>query len=1032
MKSFFRFFAERHTLANVFTLMIIVLGLSTAVFIKRDQYPKVDFGELFITTYYPGASPEDVELNVTNKLEEELKTITGIERYTSISLENVSFLDVVIEADVEDLDEVVGEVREAVGRVTDFPPEVTENPLITELKTSIFPVIEVGLSGDVPYAELREYARRFEKKLKDVSGVARLKRYGYRAREVKIEVSPDKMQEYQLSLREIVAAVQSRNIRAAGGSLESYTSERNLVTMAEFREPLEVGDVIVRTTFEGPHIKVKDLAIVKDDFETERMSSRMNGIPAISFVVDKSEAADVIRTVDRIKALVEEERKNLPEGVDILYSSDASRGVKNIFDIVQKNGLIGLGLVLILLAIFLNARIAFWVALGIPVALLGTVFLLPLFDAYLDGIILASMIIVLGIIIDDGIIISEHIYHRRELGDEPLDAAVNGISGVFKPVITTILTTFLAFAPMFFMSGMLGKFVWVIPLTISLALFISLSEVIVGLPAHLVPGLRRIKPSGRAGSGGDRAWFSAFRKVFQRGLYKFLRLRYLFVLLSMVLLVTSLWLAANHMDFILFPSKGADYFAIVLRLPVGASIEATADKMTKVDSLIMELPKSEISSFVTRIGGYGDVIDFEGEHYAGVSVNLTPFSKRERTADEIVEELRGKINALGDFEHVAFWVDAGGPPVGKPVVIRIVGTDDAMRRVLADSVEAFLNRFDGVKDVERDDDLGKEQVEIMLDYDKIARLGMTVADIARTVRIAYDGEVVTSIRYGDEDVDFRVILQERARKSLAFLRALNVPNREGRLIPLGEVAQLKITAGPSDIHHFNSVRSTTVQSDVDQEITTAVTVTQAIQSRFDLDKDYPGMRFVTGGEAQEQAESMRSLFVTFAVAALAIYLMLILLFDSLTQPILVMVAIPFGIVGVVIAFFLHNEALSFLAMLGAVGLAGVVVNDSLVLVNHLNELRKQKPDEEIRVVVAEGTANRLRAILMTTLTTVAGLLPLAYGIGGLDVYMYPMALALGYGLLFSTPLTLLLVPSLYIIGNDIGNLFWWRRRRIDT
>jgi multidrug efflux pump subunit AcrB len=1030
MNSFFRFFVERHTLAYVFTLMVIVMGFSTAIFIKRDQYPKVEFGELFITTYYPGASPEDVELNVTNKLEEELKTITGIDRYTSISLENVSFLDVVIESDVEDLNDVINEVREAVGRVTDFPPEVTDDPLITELKTSIFPVIEVGLSGNIPYAELREYAHRFEKKLKEVKGVARLKEYGYRAREIKIEVSPNKMREYQLSLREIVAAIQSRNIRAAGGSLESYTSEKNLVTMAEFREPMEVGDVIVRTTFEGPHVKVKDLAIVTDDFETERMDSRMNGISAISYVVDKSEAADVIRTVERIKALVEKEKKNLPEGVDILYSSDASRGVKNIFDIVKKNGLIGLGLVVILLAMFLNVRIAFWVALGIPVALLGTVFLLPFFNAYLDGIVLSSMIIVLGIIIDDGIIISENIYHRREMGDSPLEAAVNGISGVFKPVITTILTTFLAFAPMFFMSGMLGKFVWVIPLTISLALLISLGEVIIGLPAHLVPGLRRIKPTSKSISG--RAWFRAFRKVFQAGLYRFLRLRYLFVLLSMVVLAASLWLVKNHMDFILFPSKGADYFSIVLRLPVGSSIDATADKMTKVDSLIMELPDSELSSFVTRIGGYGDVVDFEGEHYAGVAVNLTPFSKRNRTADDIVEELRGKIDALGEFEHITFYVDAGGPPVGKPVVIRIVGSDDAMRRVLADSVEAYLSRFEGAKDIERDDNLGKEQVEIVLNYDKIARLGMTVVDIARTVRIAYDGEVVTSIRYGDEDVDFRVILQERARKSLKFLRQLQVPNRQGRLIPLGEVARLKITAGPSDIHHYNSIRSTTVSSDVDQEITTAMKATQAVQSHFELDRDYPGMRFVTGGEAQEQAESMQSLFVTFAVAALAIYLMLILLFDSITQPILVMFAIPFGIVGVIIAFYLHDEALSFLAMLGAVGLAGVVVNDSLVLVNHLNELRRQKPDEEIRSIVAEGTANRLRAILMTTLTTVVGLLPLAYGIGGLDVYMYPMALALGYGLLFSTPLTLLLVPSLYIIGNDIGRLFWWRKRRILT
>jgi len=313
MKSFFRFFAERHILATLITVMIIILGITTLMNIKRDIFPQVDFGIMQIITRYPGASPEDVELNVTNKIEEELKTVTSIDRITSISMENVSSIFVFIEIEASDQDKIKTEIREAVSKVTDFPEEVTESPLVTELSSSSeMEIIEVGLSGDIPYRDLREHARIFEKKLKTISGISRLKRLGYRAREIKVEVSPDAVEKYQIPMREIIAAVQGRNIRGTSGSFESYTSEKNLVTLAQFRNPREIGDVIVRSTFEGPLIKVKDLAIINDDFADERILSRMNGKSTISFVVFLSENGDAIRTCDAIKELVKRENQNLP------------------------------------------------------------------------------------------------------------------------------------------------------------------------------------------------------------------------------------------------------------------------------------------------------------------------------------------------------------------------------------------------------------------------------------------------------------------------------------------------------------------------------------------------------------------------------------------------------------------------------------------------------------------------------------------------------------------------------------------------
>jgi multidrug efflux pump subunit AcrB len=1018
MSGFFRFFVKRHTLAMLFTIMVILLGIGSLLQIKRDIFPEVDFGEVIITTRYPGASPEDVELNVTNNIEEEIKAISGIETITSYSMEDMSIVRISIDINSDDKDDIRKDIREAVNRVTDLPPEVTDAPLITEVDNEVLPVIEVGISGELPYTKLREIARLFKKKLENVTGVARLEDFGYLDREIKIEGSPEAIDRYQIPLQEISNSIRQRNIRSTGGSFESYTSEKSLVTLAQFDNPDEVKDVVVRSTFDGPSVRVKNLAVVKDEFEEPRVISRMNGIKAITFQVFKKSSADIIRTVDGIKRLAENEQQFLPEGAKILFANDSSYYLRNRFNVVLSNGAIGLFLVIILLTFFLNVRTAFWVALSIPVILLGVIFLLPVTGAYLDIIALTAMLLVIGIIVDDGIIVSENIVRRRELGESPLDAAANGIGEVAKPVFTTLITTFLAFAPMFFMTGVFGEFVYSIPLVISLAVLISVLEVTIALPSHLVSGLKKLK-TARA---ERHHWFDPIRSLFRKYFVHFLKFRYLFILLSIFLFFGSIFYARNYMKFILFPSSIADAFNIYVELPVGSSLERTSDMVREIEVLMNDLPEKELDSYSTKIGSHGERQPGEREHWAYVRVNLTPYAKRDRTANSIVEELRSKTNDLDDFEKITFNVQAGGPPVGDPVTIRIVGSDDEMRRELTDSVVTYLSTIEGVKDIDRNDKLGKDQVQLKIDYDRLSQLGLTVADVAQTARIAYDGDIVTSVRYGEDDVDFRVLLSKKARTDLSYLPELLIPNNRGRLIRLDDVANFKIGPGPASYYHYGRERTTTVTSDLEKGAQTPIGVTNAVVGHYDLDKDWPGMRFVIGGEAEETAESFRSLFIAFIIAVIGIYFVLILLFDSATQPLMVLVAIPFGIISVIIAFALHGQPLGFLAMMGLIGLSGVVVNDSLVLVNHVNQLIKNNPDKRVLELVAEGTSNRLRAIIMTTLTTVAGLVPLAYGIGGSDPFIAPMALALGYGLLFATPLTLLLVPCLYMIRHDLLNI----------
>ena len=1050
-------------LATLFTISVIMLGLNSARTLKRDIVPEVDFGEMIVTTIYPGASPEDVELNVTNKIEDELGSVTGIERTTSTSMENMSVITVTLDPNLRNMDKVKTDVRDAVGRVTDFPPEVTESPLVVEIDTSLISILEVGLAGDIPYQELRSRAKELETKLKEVPGISRVEKYGYRAREIRVEVQPDSLDQYQIPLGDIIRAIEARNIRLTGGTFESYTSERNVVTLAQFEDATEVGDVIVRTSFDGPLLRVRDLAVIRDDFEKEDVLSRLNGTDAISFVLYKTENADIIRTVRAVKKMIGEEIEKgkfggyieAPSGdastrslqstlsrllsngrdreiysyapVKIIYAQDQSRFVQNRFQIVLTNGAVGLVFVIIMLSIFLNLRTAFWVAVGIPVSITGVFFLLPLFGRFLDTISLASLVLVIGIIVDDAIIVSESIYYRRSVGDSPTQAAINGTMNVFYPVLVTILTTFLAFAPMLFLRGVFGKFVFVIPLTVSLALFVSLGESVFALPAHLKRGMEKSQKGAQREAA--RKWFNNLRKLYRRFALQFLRFRYALIALFIFVLVGAIWYARNNMEFLLFPSAGSDVVSVSIEAPTGTSLGAMSEKVKEVEALLEELPDGELDTYVTRVGSVGsDVGMGQAENYAYILVDLTPYSTRERDADAIVEELRAETEALEGFNRITYQVVRGGPPVGRPITLRIVGTGDEDRKALATEIVEKLEAVDGVKDIERDDRPGKEQIEINIDYEQLARLGLTVQDVAQNVRIAFDGQTVTSIRDGDEDVEFRVQFSEMARRDERFLRNLVIPNAQGRLVKLKNVATLKRGPGLSALRHFDGIRATTVTADVDQDVTSPLAVTIPLLRELNLEERWPGMSVQIGGEAEESMESIRNLAVTFIIAFVGIYFLLILLFNSFTQPFLVMAAIPFGIVGVIIALAIHNEPLSFIAIIGTIGLAGVVVNDSLVLVSHLNELRKKNVDKPLREIVALGTANRLRAIILTSLTTIAGVLPLAYGIGGTDYFISPMALALGYGLLFSTPLTLMLVPCLYMVWNDIGRLFKRRER----
>ena len=1018
MTKIFHFFAKNHIFALLFTFMLLLMGGKTMNTINKDVFPKVDFGELFIFTQYPSGSPEDVELNVTNKIEDAIDDISGIDEYTSVSLEGASRISVRLDQDHGDLEQVKQNIRDAVNRISDFPSEVKELPKVINIDSSIFPFIEVGLASDLPYEELRKKADQFERELSGLSGIAKIDMFGFRDREVKIELNPDRLNYFQMPIPTVLGVLRERNIRKSVGTLKHFSEEKNILTASDLKTVPDIENVIVRSTFEGNLVRIKDVASVYYGFEDRLERVRMNGKNAVLFLVFKSEQGDLLELTKRLKAFVEEKRKTI-DGASIYLSRDVSKYLENRYNVVKNNGLIGLLFLLTVLTLFLNSRVALWVGLSIPVILSGTVWLLQFFIPHLDIVTMAAFIIVMGIIVDDSIIVSENILRRRELGDTPLDAAVNGLKEVFGPVLTTILTTFMAFSPMFFMPGIIGKFIVVIPLVVSLALFVSLFEVVIALPAHMVPAVRTIKPKQDVTS-----WFDSIRSFFDKSMFVVLRFRYVVVIAYILFFFAAIAYVAKTKNFELFPSEMAEYVYVEVECPLGSSIEATSEKAREVEAVILSLPESELDGVSTKVGtaGMNDQQVRESVRHAQLSIYLTSFTKRERMAQSIVDELRAKTDNI-EGATIRYNIDGGGPPVGSAVEIRVSHFDDAVRLDVTNRIKSFLEKVTGVFDVRSNDMLGKDQLELVIKEERISRLGLTVSDITKTVETAFKGRIATSARIEGEDVDFRVIFPESSRYDMEMLKSLPVSNKAGRLIRLDELVSLKEMPGVPDYYHFEGERTTTITSNLDKKQNNSFKVYQELNKLIQEASWLNGARVEFGGESEETTKSFQDLFKTFLLALLGIYFLLILLFNSLIQPLMVVLCVPFGLIGVIFAFAIHQKALSFFSMLGSIGLAGVLVNDALVLVYRINTLKKLKKDEPILNLVVQGTSERLRPIILTSLTTIAGVLPLAYGIGGSDPFIAPMGLALGYGLFFSTPLILAFIPSLYLIKEDIRSFF---------
>ncbi|NIM03502.1 AcrB/AcrD/AcrF family protein [bacterium] len=1025
-----QFSVKNSLFVNLLSVAIIVFGFFSLFNLRREAFPPIALNIVTVVTPFRGTSAEKVEKLVTVPLEKELKEVENIEEILSSSDDGLSTILIKVESDVRNMQKVVNDIQRAVDRVTDLPQDVTDRPIVTEITMAKMPVIKISLSGDVEESTLRQYADELRDVLSDIEGVSTVARSGWRDEEFWVEPDIENMREYNISFSEMAESLRLQNVDIPGGKFKYRGKEYLVKVKGELETKENIENTVIRSDDLGNLVRVKDVARVKGAFSEEETITKVFGMRSIVLTVIKRETGDIIKIVDAVRKEIKQFEKEIPENLRIAVFNDISYYVNRRLSVLSTNGIIGFIFVMILLFLFLKPASALMTALGIPISFLITFMVMSYFGLTINLLTLMGLIIVLGIVVDDGIIIAENSYRYIEQGIHPREAVVKGAGEVARPVIATVLTSIVAFSPLLFMRGMIGNFAKYVPLIIIIALAASITEAFIILPSHLADFARPV----RQHSGKEKGkWFKWVLNKYTVILRKAINNRYKVLLSVIILLIGSFLLARFFIPLILFPATADEVFMIRLEARTDVSLEKTNILIGNVEKIVDGIPITCLDAYETFVGKIGEEGAYDpaaknGSNFAQINVYLTSACTRKETVQNIIEGLRPKIESLTEelkpqgVEKIYFERLTSGPPVGSAIDARVVGEEFGTLKKITDRIKTFISKIDGVVDVADNYNLGAEEIQVIIDEKQAQRAFLTNSQIAFAIRAAFSGVVATTIKRETAEKEIRVLvrLPEEQKSDPSIFDKIVVANRFNNLIPLKKVAKLNYTQRLRSIKHVDGKRFISVTADVDTKNITSLEANKRVDEEFkDIPVQYPGNSLAFSGERKETMDSVRSLFKAFLIAAILIYLILATQFNSLIQPFVVMFTIPFGLIGVLIALVIHSEPLSFLAMVGFIGLSGVVVNDSIVLVDFVNKRRGRM---SIQDAVIEAARLRFRPIMLTTLTTVCGIATVAYGIGGLDPFLRPMALAIGWGLMFSTGLTLIVIPCFYFISQDIKRI----------
>jgi multidrug efflux pump subunit AcrB len=1028
--------ARNGVAANLLMVALIIGGLMTALRIKQEVFPEATLDIVTATVPYPGASPAEVEQGICLAIEDEVRGLDGIKRVGSLAMEGYGTVYVELLLGTEP-NKALQDIKNAVDRITTFP-ENAERPTVS-LAAARLQAISLIIYGDQTERTLRGIAEKVRDELILDPGITLVELSGIRPLEISIEVPQDTLREYGLTLEGIAGEVRRAAIELPGGGVKTAGGEVLLRTAERRDYGREFADIPVMSLPDGTTLRVGDVATIIDGFEDTDEAAFYNGKPAVMVDVYRVGDQTPMEVAATVRAYMDDLRRRLPEGVEVAVWQDWSEIYGERMNLLLRNALLGLGLVLLLLGMFLEARLAFWVTMGIPVSFLGALLLVPAMDVSINMITLFAFIMALGIVVDDAIVVGENIYQMRERGMEFLPAAVSGARQVAVPVIFAVLTNVAAFMPLFFVPGFSGKLYRSIPAIIVPVFLLSLVEALFILPAHLThkPGVatrwivRATRPLGV---------FTAMLHWVVERLYRplqraALRFRYATVAIGIgVLILTIGYIAGGRINFIFMPRVEADQIVASAVLPYGTPLAATMEVKDRLQAeadavLAAHGGDAIVEGVFVQVGRplAGGPFDFgapiAGSHLVSVLVSLVPEDEREIAAGEFAAEWRRRVGELPGLESLTYSF-VMGPSAGAPIDVMLSHPSNDVLAAAAEELAENLASFRGVKDVDDGYARGKPQLDFKV-RPAARSLGVTASDLGRQVRNSFYGAEALRQQRGRDEVKVMVRLPEAERRSEYHLEELLIRTSEGGEVPLREAAEIARGRAYTSIGRQDGSRVRNVTAEVEEQETSADRVLSVLarDKLPELMARYPGLSYSFSGEIEERQESLASLGQGFAVALIAIFAMLAIPLRSYVQPVIIMTAIPFGIVGAVLGHIIMGYDLSLMTMMGVVALAGVVVNDSLVLIHATNENRLG--GASAFEAVSQAGMRRFRPIMLTSLTTFLGLAPMIFETSIQARFLIPMAISLGYGILFATLISLLLVPALYLVLDDARRAFVW-------
>jgi multidrug efflux pump subunit AcrB len=939
-----------------------------------------------------------------------------------------------------DVKEVLDDIKAEIDTIITFPKE-TEKPIISELKTR-FKVISIVLYGDVSEQALRTLADQVRDDITDKENISLVKISGIRPYEISIEVSEENLRRYNLSFEKVTQAVRNSSLDIPAGSVKTSGGEILVRTKGQKYYGLEFEKIIVVTRIDGTQIRLSDIATVKDEFEDVDLSARFDGKRAAFIQVSRTGDQDAVDVAETVKEYVLEKQNSLPAGMSLALWEDDTQFLKARLNLLTKNAYIGLVLVFVCLTCFLNVRLAFWTAVGIPISFLGAFWLIPRFGVTINMMSLFAFIMVLGLVVDDAIVVGENIFSYRQQGLDRLEAAVKGVREMCWPVVAAVLTTVFAFVPLAYTGGIMGKILRVLPIVVIGVLGFSLVEALLILPAHLSSkrgkpgkGIRRF--TDKINDFIDKALKQFINGPFASFVERAVRWRYVTLSLGLAIFLTTVGIVAGgYIKFVFFDAIEADNVIALLNMPLGTPVEQTQEVAESIEAAAFktieefdkEYPgdvsiKKHVATTIgdqPTVGRGGPVqVDLGGggqSHLAEINIELLSAEERDLSSTTVKNRWRELVGEVAGASSLTFISEFAS--TGDPINIELSHEDFDTLLAASEKLKGILRDYTGVGDIQDDFEPGKAELKLEL-KDTGRTLGLTLSDLARQVRQGFYGDEVQRIQRGRDDIRVMVRYPEAERRSLADVENMRIRLPNGTEIPFDTVAEVQYGRGYSAIKRIDRKRVVSVSADVDRTVANANVINRELLASVlpKLSREFDGLQYRFGGEQREMNESLGSLKVNFAIALLAIYGLLAVQFKSYSQPAIIMSAIPFGIVGAAFGHLLMGYNFGIMSMFGIVALSGVVVNDSLIMIDLIN--RERRSGIELHQVLRDCATRRFRPIMLTTLTTFFGLLPMITERSLQARFLIPMAISLAFGVMFATCITLVLVPSLYMILEDV-------------